>query len=280
MRAFLIALSLLALTACDKAAEPVRSMKTTAAEAAVKPELRSEEIVYHTGDLELRGYLVYDVNGDAPAPGVLVVHEWWGQNDYVRNRAYMLAQQGYTALALDMYGDGKVAEHPADAEKFMLEVASNMDLMQARFDAALSVLREHASVDPGQIVAIGYCFGGAVVLNMARQGADLKGVASFHGSLATSTAAAEGALKAKVLVLHGNEDPMVPPEHVQAFKQEMEQAGADYEFVGYPGATHSFTNPRATEVGEQFGMPLAYDEAADEDSWNRLRTFLKEIVDI
>lgn len=281
MRTLVITLSLLALAACDQASQSSRSAETpeSPAVAESQSELRGEEITYHAGDVELKGYLVYDAKAEEPRPGVLVVHEWWGQNDYARNRAYMLAQQGYTALALDMYGEGKVAEHPADAEKFMSEVATNMDLMQARFEAAKAVLQGHESVDSEQIAAIGYCFGGAVVLNMARQGADLKGVASFHGSLATAAPAEEGAVQARVLVLHGDEDPMVPPEHVEAFKEEMEAARADYEFVGYPGVTHSFTNPAATEVGERFGLPLAYDENADEDSWARLQAFLKNIFE-
>lgn len=274
MRLFLASLCVLMLAACDAGNQTSSQTEIAPAQQA---QLRSEEITYQVGDTELKGYLVYDANADQPRPGVLVVHEWWGQNDYARNRAYMLAQLGYTALAVDMYGDGKVAEHPADAEKFMTEAVSNMDTMQARFEAARNLLQQHSSVDPEQIAAIGYCFGGAVVLEMARQGVDLDGVASFHGLLATTSPAEQGSLTAKVLVLHGDDDPMVPPEQVEAFKREMEAASADYEFIGYPDVTHGFTNPGATAVGERFSLPLAYDHAADEDSWARLQVFLKEI---
>lgn len=273
MRLMLASLFLLALVACDSGEQSKRQQESS----APKPELRSEEITYQAGDVELKGYLVYDANADEPRPGVLVVHEWWGHNDYVRNRAYMLARMGYTALALDMYGDGKLAEHPDDAGKFMTEVANNMDIMQARFEAAEAVLRQHASVDSEQIAAIGYCFGGGVVLTMATQGADLKGVASFHGSLPPVTPASEGSVNAKVLVLHGADDPLVSAEQVEAFKRGMDNANADYEFIAYPGATHSFTNPSATAVGERFGMPLAYNKAADEQSWAELQSFLEDV---
>lgn len=275
MRFILVSLCLFALAACDSGQQA--SQPTESAPAKQQSELRSEEFTYKVDDVELTGYLVYDAKADQPRPGVLVVHEWWGHNEYVRNRAYMLAQQGYTALALDMYGDGKVADHPSDAQQFVAEVAGNMELMQTRFNAAHEILRNHESVDAEQIAAIGYCFGGGVVLAMAREGADLKGVASFHGTLATDSPAEEGAVKAKVLVLHGAEDPLVPPEQVEAFKAEMENAGADYKFIAYEGATHSFTDPGATEVGERFGMPLAYDQAADEQSWAELQDFFESI---
>ncbi|MCW8195399.1 dienelactone hydrolase family protein [Proteobacteria bacterium 005FR1] len=240
-------------------------------------DIRGEEVSYQVGDTTLTGYIAYDANQEGQRPGVLVVHEWWGHNEYVRTRAHMLARMGYTALALDMYGDGKLAQHPEDAQKFMTEVMSNMDLMQKRFTAAEELLRQHETTNPEQIAAIGYCFGGAVVLNMARQGADLEGVASFHGNLATQDRAEPGDVKADILVLHGAEDPFVPQEQIEAFKQEMEAANADYEFIAYPGAKHSFTNPAADAMGEKFDMPLAYNEAADEQSWDRLEQFLDRV---
>lgn len=244
-----------------------------------EPDIRGEEVSYQVGDTTLKGYIAYDANQEGPRPGVLVVHEWWGHNDYVRTRAHMLARMGYTALALDMYGDGKQAAHPEDAQQFMTEVMSDAELMQNRFTAAEELLREHASTNPNKIAAIGYCFGGAVVLNMARQGADLEGVASFHGNLATQEPAEAGAINAEILILHGADDPFVPQEQVDAFKAEMDAANADYEFIAYPGAVHAFTNPSATALGEQFDLPLAYDETADEQSWRELENFLTAVFE-
>ena len=237
----------------------------------------SQEITYEVAGVKLKGFMAYDETVARKRPGVLVVHEWWGHNDYVRNRARMLAEMGYTAFALDMYGDGKLAEHPADAKKFMMEVLGNIAAAEERFNAAHKILRDHASTDETKTAAIGYCFGGAVVLHMARAGTDLDGVASFHGNLSTQTPAVEGAVKSRVLVLHGAEDPLIPPEQAEAFKQEMQQAKVDIELIAYPGAVHSFTNPVATAVGESLNMPLAYDEKAVQQSWAELDGFLKEI---
>jgi dienelactone hydrolase len=210
-------------------------------------------------------------------PGVLVVHEWWGHNEYARTRARMLAKLGYTALAVDMYGDGKQADHPDDAGKFSSQIANNMPLGEARFMAALGKLKKHYSVDPSRIAAIGYCFGGGVVLHMARQGADLKGVVSFHGSLSTKTPAEPGRVKAKVMVNHGADDPFVPVEEIEGFKKEMEAAKVNYVFNAYPGAKHSFTNPGADQFGKKFNLPLEYDQEADEASWKAMQEFFKTI---
>ncbi len=240
-------------------------------------EVITEELNYRDGDTEMRGMLAYDASATGERPGVLVVHEWWGQNDYARDRARQLAELGYTALAVDMYGDGQTAEHPDDAGKFAGKVAGDLPLARARFDAALAALRGHASVADDKIAAIGYCFGGGVVINMARLGTDVGGVVSYHGSLATSEPAGPGDVKTRVLVFNGAADPLVTPEQVQAFKGEMEAAGADYEFIDYPGVLHSFTNPGADEKAEKFGLPLAYDEAADKDSWEKTQAFFDEI---
>lgn len=242
---------------------------------ADEPDIRGEEISYEAGGAALKGYMAWDANQKGARPGVIVVHEWWGHNEYVRQRARMLAEEGYAALALDMYGVGKLAQHPEDAQKFMMETVSNADVARARFMAAYELLKKHEVTDPTRIAAIGYCFGGAVVLQMARLGTELDGVASFHGNLAAQGGpAAPGAVKAKVLVLHGADDPLVPKEQVAAFKKEMDAAGVDYNFVEYPGAKHAFTNPAATEKGKKFGMPLAYDENADKQSWAELQKFL------
>lgn len=236
-----------------------------------------EEVAYAVDGVEMKGYLAYDSGLEGPRPGVLVVHEWWGHNDYARERARMLAELGYTAFALDMYGGGKQAGHPQDAQAFMLEVISDMDGAVARFQEAQRLLEEHATTDPERTAAIGYCFGGAVVLHMARAGLELDGVASFHGSLGTESPAAPGRTRAKVLVLTGGSDPMIPEEQVKAFETEMKAAGVDYELVVYSDAVHAFTNPGATALGEEFGLPLAYDADADRKSWAELKAFLAEL---
>jgi dienelactone hydrolase len=243
-----------------------------AAQAAVK----GEEVQYKAGDTVLKGYLAWDDAQKGKRPGVLVVHEWWGHNEYARERARMLAGLGYTALALDMYGDGHQAHHPDEAGKFSGEVRKNLTMAKARFDAAQRVLKKHSTVDGKRIAAIGYCFGGAIVLEMARQGEPLKGVVSFHGSLNTEQPAKAGKLKARMLVLTGEADPFVPAEQVAAFKKEMDAAKASYKVIAYPGAKHAFTSKGADELGEKFKLPLAYNADADQKSWAEMQAFFKE----
>jgi dienelactone hydrolase len=240
-------------------------------------KVSGREVEYRAGDTVLKGYLAEDTALKGKRPVVLVVHEWWGLNDYARKRASMLAELGYVAFAVDMYGDGKTARHPEDAAKFASEAVKNNVVSEARFNAALDFIKQQPLVDPTRIAAIGYCFGGGVVLHMARQGADLKGVVSFHGSLATDSPAKVGAVKARVLVFSGEADKMIPPEQVAAFKEEMTKAGASFRFVGYPGVMHSFTNPDADIYAKKFNLPIAYDRKADRDSWAQAKKFLKEI---
>jgi dienelactone hydrolase len=266
MRNFGASLVLTVLAACSSPAPESEPPATPSG-----PQIRTEEVEYSAGDVTMKGFLAWDENQPGPRPGVLVVHEWWGLNDYARSRARQLAELGYTALALDMYGNGQQAEHPEDATKFSSAVMSDLPAAEARFEAARSLLAAHPAVDGSRIGAIGYCFGGGVVLHMARVGADLKAVASFHGALASMHTPEPGTVKAKILVAHGAADPFVPAEQVEAFKAEMDAAGADYRFVAYEGATHSFTNPGATAVGEKFNLPLAYDEAADRQSWQAMQ---------
>lgn len=238
----------------------------------------TQEIDYTVDGTTLKGYLAYDDAIEGARPGVLVVHEWWGMNDYARRRAHMLAELGYTAFALDMYGDGKQAHHPDEAGKFASEVMKNQDLARARFNGALEVLRKQKTVDPARVAAIGYCFGGAVVLQMARDGADLDGVVSFHGNLAPVSPAQPGAVKAKILVLTGADDSFVPAEQVEQFEKEMDAAKADYKVIVYPGAKHSFTSPEADKYGQEFNLPLAYNKAADEASWQEMQDFFQQIL--
>lgn len=234
-------------------------------------------VEYTVQGVIMKSYLAYDENIKGERPGVLVFPEWWGVNDYVHRRARMLAELGYTALAVDMYGNGKEVMTPDEAGKLSSEVMKNLDVAKARFMAAMDFLKGQATVDPARIAAIGYCFGGGVVVNMARQGVDLKGVVSFHGSLKAVAPAKPGGIKAKILVLTGGDDGFVPPEEVEAFKREMEAASADFRIISYPGAKHSFTNPDADALGKKFNLPIAYNPDADKKSWEEMKIFLEGI---
>lgn len=245
--------------------------------AAAEPKILAKTMEYTAQDVVMKGYLAYDENIKGRRPGVLVVDEWWGLSDYGRKRARMVAELGYTALAVDMYGEGRQATLPDEAAKLSSAVMKNIDAAKARFMAAMDLLKQEPTVDATRIAAIGYCFGGGVVLYMARQGVDLKGVASFHGSLNAIKPAQPGTVKAKILVLNGGDDKFITPEQIEAFKQEMKAAGAHFQFISYPGAVHSFSNPEATELGKKFNMPIAYNANADKKSWNELKEFLKTI---
>lgn len=241
------------------------------------PNITADTVTYRAGDTTLRGYLAVDEGKQGKRPAVLVVHEWWGLNDYIRGRARQLAELGYTALAVDMYGDGKTGDDPASAGKLMNAALGDRSALEARFKAGVELVSSQATVDASKIGAIGYCFGGAVVLHAARIGLPLCGVVSFHGSLGSFHKPAPGSVKAKVLVLHGGADSLVPDEQIAAFEQEMEDAKADYRFVTYEGALHGYTNPEATGNGEQYGMPLAYDAEADRKSWEDMKQFFAEV---
>lgn len=245
----------------------------------VEADLREQEIQYTANGDTLLGYLVYDAAVEGKRPGILVVHEWWGHNEYARKRARMLAELGYTAFALDMFGKGKQADHPDDAGKFAQEVMQNMDMARARFTAALDLLKSQETVNPDEVAAIGYCFGGGVVLQMAIAGVDLDGVVSFHGSIPERFELDPARIKASILVCHGAEDPFVDREHLEFFNTAMGDAGIDYEFKEYPNAKHSFTSPAADSLGEKFNLPLAYNEAADKQSWEDMKAFLNRIFE-
>lgn len=258
MRTFLVAAALLLMTA-----------------AGADAKVMGKAVTYKVGAHSYTGYLAYDDAVTGKRPGILVVHEWWGHDDYVKGRADMLARLGYTAFAPDMYGTGKLAAHPKDAKAFMTAMFSSGEVA-ARMGKAAEILKGHETVDSAKLGAIGYCMGGALVLGAARSGMDLKAVASFHGSLASQTRAEPGAVKAELLVMNGADDPFVKPEHIAAFKAEMDNAGARYTFVNYEGAVHSFTNPGATERGREFNMPLRYNAEAEADSWRRMQVLFNE----
>lgn len=239
--------------------------------------VREQQIDYRAGDTTLKGYLVWDDKFSGKRPGVLVVHEFWGLNDYARTRARMLAELGYTALALDMYGDGKIGEHPKEASEFMNAVLSRADIAKSRFVAARDLLVQQPSVDPSKVAAIGYCFGGATVLMMARAGVDLKAVVSFHGLLSTQTPAIPGQIKARILVETGADDQMAPAADIDAFKKEMTAAGANYQIDIYPGAKHGFTNPEADSLAKKFELPVGYNADADKKSWQAMQKLFKQV---
>ncbi len=265
----------LVFTACG---DTQTTDETQTAEAiSMEPDIRTEAVEYTASEVTLKGYLAYDANVEGRRPGVLVVHEWWGHNEYTRERAKMLAELGYTALAIDMYGDGKQAEHPEDAGKFMNQVIANMDEAKARFMKAMETLQNHPSVNADKIAAIGYCFGGTVVLTMANAGYDLAAVAAFHSGVELPIQPNSETLKAKILVCNGAADPFISPESVEKFKADMDAAGADYKYIAYENAVHAFTSKEADELGEKFELPLAYDETADNASWSELQTLLKSV---
>jgi dienelactone hydrolase len=237
-------------------------------------EVQTKEVSYKQGETELGGFFAWDSAAKGKQPGVIVVHEWWGHNEHARNQAIRLAKAGYVGFALDMYGKGKLTTHPADAQAFATEATKDPQVVKARFLAALDVLKQDPHVDPERVAAIGYCFGGGIVLAMARQGVDLDAVVSFHGSIATQQPAAPGAVKARLLVLNGEDDGMVTAEQIAAFKKEMTAADAKFEFVNLPHAKHSFTNPDADKVG----MPaLAYNADADKASWDAMLKLFAEV---
>ncbi len=236
-----------------------------------------KSVEYKSGDVTLKGYLAYDSSIKEKRPGVLVIHEWWGLTGYPKHRAEMLAKLGYVAFAADMFGDGKIAENPTDAQKYAGESMKDFSALKAKFEAALDLLKKDDHVDPTNIAAIGYCYGGGVVLNMARAGLDLKGVVSFHGSLGAATTAEKGNVKAKLLVCSGAADKFISPQDVEKFKKEMSDAGADMKYVAYEGALHAFSNPEATALGKKFNIPIAYNAKADKRSWNEMQDFFKMI---
>ncbi|MDT0606591.1 dienelactone hydrolase family protein [Croceitalea rosinachiae] len=269
----LIIAGLVSIASCKPKTAKTSEANETSKELPVK--IIGEEVTYATDSTNLKGYIAYDSNAEGKRPGILIVHEWWGHNDYVRQRADMLAELGYTAIAVDMYGDGKQADHPDDAGKFAMSVMTNLPEATARFDAALNLLKSHASVDIEKIGAIGYCFGGSVVLTMANSGADLDAVAAFHSGVQLPVMPNDK-LKAKVLVCNGAEDPFINPESVISFKTAMDSIGASYEYIAYPGVKHSFTSKEADANGEKFEMPLAYDADADKKSWTSLQKLFAE----
>lgn len=243
---------------------------------AKEPKLKEENVTYSGDGITMNGFVVYDENMEGPRPAVLVVHEWWGLTDYPKMRARELAKLGYIAFAADMFGDGKTAPDPKAAMALAGPFYSNPQSAKARLDAALAKLKTYSQTDTSRMAAIGYCFGGTQVLNIARMGDNLKGVVSFHGGL-EGVPPNKDLLKARILVCHGAADSMVPAAQVQKFRHQMDSINADYKFVAYPDAVHAFTNPDATELGKKFSLGVAYNPAADSASWKEMKEFFGKI---
>jgi dienelactone hydrolase len=252
------------------------STDSTMKETAKASSLKEENVTYTGNGVTMDGYVVYDGNKEGKRPAVLVVPEWWGLVDYPKMRARKLAELGYIAMAVDMFGNGKVAANPDEAMKATGPFYKDLKMTKSRFDAALAKLKTFSQVDTNNIAAIGYCFGGGVVLNVARLGEDLKGVVSFHGGL-IGAPANKNLLKAKILVCHGMADSLVKPDDVEKFRKQMDAIGADYTLKQYPNATHAFTNPASDENGKKFNMPVKYNPEADSASWNDMKDFFARI---
>ena len=239
--------------------------------------MREETITFPSDGANLQAFVVYNDSIKDKRPAVIVIPEWWGLNDYPKKRARMLAKLGYVAMALDLFGDGKVAPNPDSAKAYTAPFYSDPMKAKVRIDSAIARLKTYDNVDTSAIGAIGYCFGGGVLLNTVRLGDDaLKGAVSFHGSL-LGTPARKDLLHTKILVCHGNSDKFVTPEQVAEFKKQMDSIGATYTFIGYDSATHAFTNPDADKYAREFHMPIAYNPKADTASWDAMKDFFKGV---
>ena len=238
--------------------------------------IKEEMVSYKAGNITFQGFVAYDESTKGKRPVILVVHEWWGLNDYSKMRARKLAALGYIAMAVDLFGNGKNAADPKEAQQLTMPYYKDPQLAKNRLDAAIKKIKEFPQADPGNIAAIGYCFGGFVVLNAAKLGADLKGVVSFHGGMG-GLPVDKKLLKARILVCHGASDKFVSQNDVNAFKHQLDSIGADNTFKTYANATHAFTNPDATKLGKEFNMPIEYNAQADQDSWNDMKAFLNRV---
>jgi dienelactone hydrolase len=234
-----------------------------------RAKIITKDIDYSAGDTPLHGVLAYDDQQTGKQPGIIIIHEWWGNDDYPKTRAQDLAKLGYVAFAADMFGKGKVTDDPKQAGEWAGQIKNNPELAKQRFEAGLEQLKSQPNVDPDKIGAIGYCFGGAVVLNAARMNEPLKGVVTFHGDLTTTTPAQQP-IQSKILVCTGAADAFVPKSQVDAFEAEMKKVGADAKVISYPNAHHSFTNPNA----DSHHMDnIKYDATADAQSWQAMKEF-------
>ena len=236
--------------------------------------MKTEDINYRDGALNMSGYAAYDDTKPGKRPGVLVVHEAWGLGEHVMERAKMLAKMGYVALAADMYGDRKQVSTMEEVMTLVGDLRANPQKLRSRARAALTALAALPQTDASRLGGIGFCFGGTTVLELARDGADLAGVVSFHGGLETQAPAEVGKVKSSVLVCTGADDPMIPPAQVNAFEDEMRKAGADWQVISYGGTVHSFTNPKADG---SIAPGILYNKSADQRSWAAMTAFFSEV---
>lgn len=265
--AFVLLSVFISCTSPDKKATPGEGEKI---------DLKEEAVQYATDTVSMDGYVVWNNAIEGKRPVVLVIHEWWGNNDYPKERAKMLAELGYLAMAVDLYGNGKTVDDPEKAGALAMPFYQHPEMVRRRFEAALEKIKSYPQADTSRIAAIGYCFGGAQVINLAKMGFDLDGVVSFHGNL-NVIPPQQGIMKTPILVLHGEADEFVSKEELEQFKREMDSVNAQYTIKTYPGATHAFTNPAATATGQKYHMPISYNQKADSLSWLEMKDFLKKI---
>ena len=243
---------------------------------SIHAKVKTETVEYKDGDITLKGFLAYNTDSTLKLPAVLIVHEWWGLNDYPKMRAQQLAELGYVAFAVDMYGDGKVATSNDEAGKLAGSIRGDIPKLRRRINIALDWLKQNPHVNSHKIAAIGYCFGGTVALELARSGADIKGVVIFHGGLSTPNPTDTKDVKAKILVCTGGDDKSVPIKDITAFQNEMNDANVDWQVNVYSGAVHAFTNPKS---GNNPAVGVAYNEKADKRSFEAMKQFFHEIFE-
>jgi dienelactone hydrolase len=259
------------LTSCGNQASnnspQTQSMDTTKS----TPSIKTAEVIYTSNGKQSNGFIAYDENRKGKLPIIVVIPEWWGLTDYIKSRARQLAELGYFAIDADLFGDGKTAANPDEAMAFTKPYYTNPELAKPVVEAAIAKAATFSQADTSRVAAIGYCFGGFIVLNAAKLGAPLKGVVSFHGGLG-GVQPKKGLIKGEILVCQGGSDPFVPEADQMAFKKSMDSVGVHYTFISYPGALHAFTNPGATALGEKFKLPIAYNAAADTASWKDMQS--------
>jgi len=252
------------------------SGNSSADKPATAMNIKEETFSYSADSVTMNGFAAWNDADSAKRPIVLIVHEWWGLNDYIKSRTLQLAKLGYFAMAVDLYGNGVTADNPEKAQKLAMPFYQNPQMAKARFDAALAKAKSFPAADAGKVAAIGYCFGGGMVLNVARLGEDLAGVVSFHGNL-VGVPADKNLLKSQILVCYGDSDKFVPQSELAQFSHQMDSIGAKLTVKHYANATHAFTNPVATETGKKFSLPIAYNAEADTASFNDMLAFFQKI---
>jgi dienelactone hydrolase len=270
---FVLVVSAFFVFSCND--QPAEQGNEAAGDGMKEAQVKTDAVTYKDDTVSLNGMIAYDANDSSKRPGILVVPEWWGLVSFAKTKAEDLAKLGYVALAVDMYGNGKTADNPTDAGNLATPFYKNPQLGKGRIDAALNELKKNPHVDTSRLGAIGFCFGGNMIINAAKMGSDLDAIVSFHGTL-DGPAPKKELLHTKFLVCTGDSDPFVPQQAVDRFKKQMDSVGADIRLIEYPGAKHAFTNPEATAAGKKFNIPVEYNAAADTASWKEMKQFFSE----